>query len=125
MNRTTCISLTIAGFCLTAIVQPAAGQPYVLKRGFSFDPTQVVTYASVPHADLDPTTAAGTRELLQRIEAAADAVCGGAANQTTRAARDAYEDCRHIAVSGAVAKVRSPALTQLAETRRMEQRAAW
>ena len=124
MIRTAPIALVVGVLCLAAIVQPAAAQSYDLRPGFSFDSTKVVTYTRVPYSDIDVTSPAGLRALLQRIENAADAVCGGAANTVSKPEKEDYRECREIAVSGAVAKMRSPALTMLASRRRAELRTA-
>ena len=123
MIRTVPTSLVVGALCVAAIVQPAAAQPYVLRPGFSFDATKVVTYTQVPYSDIDVTSSAGVQALLQRIEGAADAVCGGAANKVSKPEKEDYRECREIAVSGAVAKMRSPPLTTLASRHRMGPRA--
>nr|MEA2797572.1 hypothetical protein [Phenylobacterium sp.] len=116
--------LVAGALCLAAIASPAAAQTYVLRPGLSFDPTKVVTYTRVPYSDIDVASPAGIRALLQRIEDAADAVCGGGATKVSKQEKEDYAECRDIAVSGAVAKVRNPALTTLASRRRAELRAA-
>ena len=124
MIRMAPISLVAGALCLAAIVQPAAAQTYVLRPGLSYDSTKVVTYTRVPYSDIDVTSAAGVRALFQRIEDAADAVCGGGATKVSKPDKEDYAECRDIAVSGGVARVRSPALTTLASRRRAELRAA-
>ena len=124
MIRIAPTSLVAGALCLAAIAQPAAAQTYVLRPGISFDSTKVVTYTHVPYSDIDITSAAGVRALLQRIEGAADAVCGGGASKVSKQEKEDYAECRDIAVSGAVAKVRNPALTTLASRHRTELRAA-
>ena len=124
MTRTAPISLVAGALCLAAIAHPAAAQTYVLRPGLSFDSTKVVTYTRVPYADIDVTSAAGVWALLQRIEDAADAVCGGGATKVSKPEKEDYAECRDIAVSGAVAKMRNPTLTTLASRRRAELRAA-
>jgi len=107
--------LALSASCLAAaLALPAAAQSDAVRPGFSFDPTQVVSYTHVPYADLDLTSEAGARTMLERIQAAADAVCGGAANKTSKADKEAYQDCHAIAVAGAVSKLRSPTLSRLA-----------
>lgn len=123
MIRIASTSLLAGALWLAAIVQPVAAQSYVLRPGLSFDPTKVVTYTRVPYSDIDVTSAAGVRALLQRIEDAADAVCGGGATKVSKQEKEDYAECRDIAVSGAVAKVRNPALTMLASRHRAELRA--
>ena len=62
----------------------------------------------------------GARTLLERIEASADAVCGGVASPLTQAERRDYLDCRDEAIRGAVAKMGAPRLKTLASRRRRE-----
>ena len=124
MIRMAPTSLVAGALCLAAIAQPAAAQTYVLHPGLSFDSTKVVTYTRVPYSDLDVSSSAGVWALLQRIEDAADAVCGGGATKAPKQGKEDYAECRDIAVSGGVARVRSPALTTLASRRRAELRAA-
>ncbi|HEV7384035.1 MAG TPA: UrcA family protein [Phenylobacterium sp.] len=124
MIRPAPTSLVAAALCLAAIVQPAAAQSYPLRPGYSFDSSKIVTYTRVPYSDIDVTSPAGIQALLQRIENAADAVCGGAANKVSKPEKEDYRECREFAVSGAVAKMRSPALTMLASRRQAELRAA-
>jgi UrcA family protein len=106
--------LALSALCLAALALPAAAQSHAVRPGFSFDPTQVVSYTSVPYADLDLASDAGARAMLARIQAAAGAVCGGAANKTSKAEKADYRDCHAIAVAGAVSKMRSPLLSRLA-----------
>ena len=109
--------LPIAGlFC--AIAGPAAAQPFTVHEAYSPDPSKAAAYAVVPYADLDLTNSAGARMLLARIEAAAEAVCGGARSPSADAS-----DCRAAAISGAVARMRNRPLTDLAAGRRGERRA--
>jgi UrcA family protein len=124
MIRMAPTSLVAGALYVAAIVQPAAAQTYVLHPGISYDSAKVVTYTRVPYSDIDITSAAGARALLQRIEDAADAVCGGGATKVSKQQKEDYAECRDIAVSGAVAKVRSPALAMLASRRQAELRAA-
>jgi UrcA family protein len=72
-----------------------------------------VTQARVPLADLDLASAAGARVLLQRIETAADEVCGGETHARSKAAQADYRACRAQAISDAVASMRTPTLTAL------------
>lgn len=108
-----------AAAILTAAVaaHPAAAQPFALRPGFSTDSTKAVTEAVVPTADLDARSYAGALALMTRIEAAADAVCAGAASDTRPDQKADYRECRRQAVTGAVARMRSPALTQLTARR--------
>ena len=124
MTHAKLIALALGGLCLAAAAAPAAAQAYALSEGFSSDPSQVVTRARVPYADIDAGSAAGARALLQRIEAAADAVCGGTGPRSSAREAQAFEDCRGAAISGAVASARSPALAALTSRRQAQMRAA-
>jgi UrcA family protein len=117
----------VGAVLLAAIAPPATAQAVVLRPGFSTDPTdssKIVRRAVVRLSDIDPTSTSGSQALLQRIEDAADAVCGGEANAVSRREKEGYAACRGVAVAVAVAKMRSPALTTLASNRRAELRAA-
>jgi UrcA family protein len=123
MFRTRLTSFAVGALLLAAIAPPAVAQTVVLRPGFSTDPTdssKIVRRAVVRLSDIDPSSPAGARALLQRIEAAADAVCGGSANAVSRREKDSYADCRDVAVAVAVAKMRSPALATLASNRRAD-----
>ncbi|WP_372782755.1 UrcA family protein [Phenylobacterium sp.] len=124
MTRMNPIVLLAAGLCLAASAQAAAAQSLVLRQGYSPDSSQVVTSANVPYADIDLASSAGARALLERIEAAADAVCGGEANMASAYEKAGYRACRGTAISGAVARVRSPALAALTARWPTELRAA-
>ncbi|HXA41165.1 MAG TPA: UrcA family protein [Phenylobacterium sp.] len=117
MIRIRPLAFAAGALCLAELVAPAAAQSFVLHEGFSSDPSQRVTFTRVPYSDLDLASPAGARRLLQRIEAAADAVCGGAARAVSAHDRDAYETCREGAISGAVARANSPALAALTSRR--------
>ena len=114
----------LSALTLAALALPAAAQSHAVRPGFSFDPTKVVSYTRVPYADLDLASEAGARILLQRIETAADAVCGGAANKTSKLEKEDYDECHAVAVAGAVSKARSPTLSRLAARDGTERRAA-
>ena len=113
------LSLAFATAVGLAVTTPATAQGFALRPGASSDlsdPTKVVHTAVVRLADLDADSADGAQALLDRIGAAADAVCG--AGEAVTAQRQAeFRDCRRIAVAGAVARMRSPALTRLAQGR--------
>lgn len=118
--------LALGALLLAAIVPPAAAQAVVLRHGSSADPTdpsKIVREAVVSLSDIDPTSPSGAQTLLRRIEEAADGVCGGAAYAVTDSQKEAFAMCRSSAISGAVAKMRSPALTALVSHRQAELRA--
>jgi UrcA family protein len=114
MLRTAPTFLALIALCL--IAQSAEAQ--TLHKGYSHDPSQIVTYTRIDLSGIDLTSAAGARILLQRIETASDAVCGGEAKAVTKSQKRDYANCRDDAISGAVSKMGSPALKQLALRRR-------
>jgi UrcA family protein len=123
MTHARLTSLAVGALLLASVVPPAAAQAFVLRPGYSTDPadpTKIVRAAVIPLSDIDPTSPSGAAVLLDRIEAAADAACGGSASAVSRREREGYADCHRIAVAVAVAKMRSPALTTVASNRRME-----
>jgi UrcA family protein len=124
MIRTAPTIIALSALGLIAIAQPASAQSLQLHEGYSHDPSKIVTYTRIDNSDIDPTSVAGARVLLQRIEMAADAVCGGKANAVSKSQKRDYADCRDDAVAGAVSKMGAPALKQLAARRRQEQLAA-
>ena len=69
----------------------------------------------VRFADLDTRTPAGAGALLQRIEFAADHVCGAGASIISLTNRHYHKVCRQVAVGRAVEKVDAPMLTALAQ----------
>jgi UrcA family protein len=123
MFRTNLIVSIAGGVCLAATALSAAAQAVPLREGFSSDPSKVVLYTSVPYSEVDLTSTDGAWRLLQRIADAADAVCGGEASRTTAYDNEHYLQCRGEAISGAVARARSPVLAELDFRRRMEARA--
>ena len=61
-------------------------------------------------------TPAAAAAFLQRIEEAADAVCGGAATKIATEDKADYETCRSDALSAALARLRNPVISGLAAT---------
>jgi UrcA family protein len=114
----------IGALGLIAIAQPASAQSLRLHAGYSHDPSRVVTYTRINITDIDPTSAADARILLQRIEMAADAVCGGGTKAVSKSQQRDYLDCHSDAVAGAVSKMGSPTLRQMAARQRDERVAA-
>jgi UrcA family protein len=116
MSHTRLTLLAVGASLLVVIGPPAVAQTVVLRPGFSTDPTdstKIVREAVIRLSDIDPQSPGGAQTLLQRIEEAADAVCGGAVNAVGDRQKEGYDTCRRRAISGAVAKMRSPALTAL------------
>ncbi len=124
MTQIRTLSFAVAALCAAAIAQPVAAQAYTLHPGFSLDSSQVVTYAKVPYPDGGIGSTAGARTLLERIEAAAEAVCGGGADLRSAYARADYESCRKGAIAQAVVRTHSPVLAALTSRRATELRAA-
>jgi UrcA family protein len=125
MTRNRFTPLAVGAFLLAAFAPPAVAQSFVPRPGFSTDPsdpTKIVRRAVVRHSDIDLMSPGGPEALLQRIEDAADAVCGGEANAFSRREKEGYAECRGVAVAVAVAKMRSPALATLASNRRAQLR---
>jgi UrcA family protein len=123
MSHTCLAPLAIGALLLAVVAPPALAQTVVLRPGYSTDPTdstKIVRQAVVSYSGLDPMSPSGAAALLERIEVAADAACGGAANAVSRREKEGYADCRGIAIAVAVAKMRSPALTELASSRRAQ-----
>jgi UrcA family protein len=92
---------------LTAALPAAAQNPHVYD-GYSHDPTRVVSYTRIDLTRADTQTPAGARAMLQRIETAADAVCGGPAH--LKALPQDYAACRDEAVESAVRTLGAPAV---------------
>jgi len=121
MSHTRLTPFAIGALLLAAVAPPATAQAVVLRPGHSTDfadPTKIVRTAVISLSDIDPMSPAGAETLLQRIETAADAACGGAANAASKREKEGYAECHGVAVAVAVAKMRSPALTRLASNRR-------
>jgi UrcA family protein len=76
--------------------------------------SDTVPSVSVKYPDLDIGSPAGARVLLERIEAAAKTVCGGAPDIRELDRWASFEACRRSAVARAVVAVDSPVLTAMA-----------
>src|SRR5215218_4797857 len=106
MTQVRLTSLAVGALLLAAVVPPAAAQGFVLRPGYSTDftdPNKIVREAVVPLSDVDLTSPGGAAVLLARIEAAADAACGGLANAVSRREKEGYAQCHRVAVAVAVA----------------------
>ena len=79
--------------------------------------SDAVLSASVKYGDLDIGSPLGARVLLERIEAAANGVCGGAPDIRQLTQWASFEACRRSAVARAVVAVDSPMLTALTHHR--------
>ncbi len=104
-------SALFAAVACAAIASSATAQ---VREHYSLDGQRVVGETSVAVQDLDLSTPDGLRALLGRIETAADGVCGGGPADKGDYARQAYLTCRDRAVSDAVVRMKTPALTRLA-----------
>jgi UrcA family protein len=78
-------------------------------------PVDNVPSMTVRLADVDLSSKAGARTAMQRIETAADAVCGGQPEARDWTRRAFYDQCRSNAIKGAVASVGRPTLSQIAD----------
>ena len=115
------LAAATAALALTS-AQPTAAQALHLYNGYSTDPTKVVTYTRLEVSRADAQTSRGAHVILQRIETAADAVCGGHVYAQTYPAN--YETCRKDAMDAAVRKVATPAIEAVVAERRTEPRYA-
>jgi UrcA family protein len=112
------VRTSIAGAALALVLTAAAAaQPAPVQQGYSLDGQHIVARTQAPYGDLNLSTAAGQRTLMQRLEAAADAVCGGPAQTGDRYHHEAYLLCRDTAVRSAVAQLPPPARERLAALR--------
>lgn len=102
---------------LSVFTSAIAAQPLVIREGFSADPSKVLSHATLTYSQADLATPAAAAALLQRIEEAADAVCGGAATKVTTDDKADYETCRSDALSAALARLRNPVISGLAADR--------
>ena len=66
-------------------------------------------------SDVDLSSKGGAQTAMERIEIAADAVCGGQPAARDWTGRAFYNQCRANAIKGAVASVGRPALSQVAD----------
>jgi len=98
-------ALAAASVTSAACAQVAASP---VSQTSSFDGQQIIARTTIPMADLDLGSPTGLRTLLDRIEAAADLVCGGPQQAS------AEVDCRARAVREAVVRAGSPAFSDLA-----------
>jgi UrcA family protein len=106
--------LFVAAAACVALAPPAYAQAAIpqIRQHYSFDGQRIIAQQSVPYGDLDITSPQGARTLLERIEAAAAAVC------RDNTALPTVRDCREAAVGRAVAQMKSPALARaVAESR--------
>ena len=76
--------------------------------------TDEVTSESVNYADLNLSTLAGASVLYGRIERAARLVCGP---ESDMARHGQWKTCLRLAIAAAVAKVNSPLLTAIHDSR--------
>jgi len=117
------VALAAAALSLVAAAQPCGAQNLQLYNGYSNDPSKVVTYTRIHLSRSEMQTAAGARTALKQIEAAADAVCGGAVH--ARVSPLDYEACRRDAEDAAVRTLDRPMVeAALTERRREAQQAA-
>ena len=104
-NTTITAALTAA-----ALMFGAAGAASAQSSSPDSAPTMTVRLSDVDLASKD-----GAQVAMQRIEVAADAVCGGQPAVRDWTARAFYDQCRANAIKGAVASVDRPVLSQVAD----------
>jgi UrcA family protein len=109
-------SLPIAAV-LALTAGAALAQPPPVQQRYSLDGQHIVARTDIPYADLDLASPAGRQTLKQRLDAAADAVCGGPAHPGDSYHREAYLLCRDTAIRSALARLPAPARTRLAAER--------
>ncbi|MDE2181927.1 MAG: UrcA family protein [Alphaproteobacteria bacterium] len=68
---------------------------------------------TVSYADLDLSHPAGAAALLERLQAASQAVCGGMPNIRDLAAMARFKACRRQAMDRAVASVPAPLVAEI------------
>jgi UrcA family protein len=101
MNRL--ITSTLAVFALATTVGSVNAAEY----------SRAMPQMTVSYADLDITHAAGAQILLQRINMAANSVCGGRPDVRDLKMQGYYGACFSEAMNGAIAAVQSPLVAEL------------
>jgi UrcA family protein len=112
MNTSTQISRILA---VTVFAALTSGIATVSFASDSPDALQV----KVKYADLNVSTTSGATSLYNRIKGAADSVCNPfrPSNPGDLAARKAFTDCMHKAMSNAINEVNEPALFTVANAK--------
>jgi UrcA family protein len=112
-------SVAVAAGLICAALVSGSGEAKAdpVRRVFSWNPLEIVRQTRVDYSDLDLNTTQGARMLLERIDRASEAVCGGAQRDPSPTERREFDDCRVAAVSHAVRTVKNPLLTALASDR--------
>jgi UrcA family protein len=91
-------------FALALAAASAHAQASDVRQHYAFDGQSIVAETAIPYRDLDLGSEAGVRTMRQRIEAAADAVCGDSkADDAYR--RQAFLLCRDVAIRSAIARL--------------------
>ena len=101
MNRM--ITCTFAVFALATTVGSVNAAEY----------NGAVPQMTVSYADLDIAHAAGAQILLQRLNMAANSVCGGQPDIRNLTAQERYRDCFNEAMNNAIGAVHSPLVAEL------------
>ena len=96
------IACTFAAFSLAMTISPGNAANFI-----SDTPQQTVSYA-----DLDLSHSADAQVLLQRLQVAADNVCGGRPDARHNA-QERYNNCTGQAMNGALTSVNSPLVAEL------------
>ena len=81
--------------------------------GNAANPGITTTQIVVSYDDLDLSHAAGAQTLMSRLRTASKQVCGGMPTLADLTMMSRYNVCYNDAMSGAVAQVNSPLVTQL------------
>ncbi len=119
MAQSNTVRLVVALACAGLAAAPAFADPaFAVRQVWSRDPSLVVRQTHVGYGDLDPATAAGARALMDRIEAAAAAVCEPPRLHRTSDEVRWAADCRAEAVDRAVRNLGGPALAAAAADRK-------
>jgi UrcA family protein len=96
---------------IVAAATVAAGMLPVARADFSSDEVRTVT---VRFADLDTSGSPGAAVLFRRLDAAARSVCRDQGLDRALEQKHAFEQCVHVALGQALAKIDVPALNAYA-----------
>ena len=102
---------------LTTLAAAAALAASVLCTSAWADSILESRSVTVHYDDLNTNSRRGAAMLYQRIKAAAESVCGDLGSTRSLAMLSRYSSCVHGAISGAVARVNRPAVTEYAAAR--------
>jgi UrcA family protein len=106
VHRTFLLSLALGSALLAGVTLATASPP---------DTTPSAPSLAIRYADVNLATIAGATTLYHRIQGAARFVCGEAGRNLSE--QHAWKECYQSAVSEAVAKVNSPTLDAVYQSR--------